>query len=152
MFVGADLAIYNRNYRLAVVADVRNKLGTSPEWAAGTRRNMIAHGRPCGADFFIIVTPDRLYLWKDAGAEPVEIPPTYIADARPEFAPYFESAGIDPRTVSGYAFELLVSSWLGDIIRSESLEDESADGRSWLVESGLHAAVRGGRIEHETTA
>ena len=68
---------------------------------------------------FLIVTPDRLYLWKNAGTNPVEIPPTYEVDMPLEFAPYFESAGLDPNHIRGHAFELLVGAWLSDITRSE---------------------------------
>ena len=112
MFARTDLALYGRNDRLTAVAEIKNKPGTSREWAARTRRNILAHGGSCGADFFILVTPDRLYLWKDAGTDPVRIPPTYEADAQLEFAPYFESAGVDPHHVGGHAFELLVATLL----------------------------------------
>ena len=155
MFHRVDLALYDRNDRLTAVAEVKNKLGTSREWAARTRWNILAHGGSCSADFFILVTPDRLYLWKDAGADPARIPPAYEADAQPEFAPYFESAGVDPRRVGGHAFELLVAAWLGDVIRSGGTEgtgDEPAGDRSWLSESGLRAAVKDGRIEYEAAA
>ena len=152
MFACADLALYDRNDRLVVVAEIKNKLGTSREWAARTRRNLLARSGACGAEFFILVTPDRLYMWKDAGIDPVRIPPTYEADAQLEFAPYFESAGVDPRHVGGHAFELLVAAWLGDVIRSGGMWDEPAGDRSWLAESGFHAAVKNGRIEYEAVA
>ena len=152
MFARTDLALYDRNDRLTAVAEIKNKPGTSREWAARTRRNILAHGGSCGADFFILVTPDRLYLWKDAGTDPVRIPPTYEADTQLEFAPYFESAGVDPRHVGGHAFELLVATWLGDVIRSEGTGEEPAGDRSWLAESGFRAAVKDGRIEYEAAA
>ena len=149
MFARTDLALYDRNDRLTAVAEIKNKPGTSREWAARTRRNILAHGGSCSADFFILVTPDRLYLWKDAGTDPVRIPPTYEADTQLEFAPYFESAGVDPRHVGGHAFELLVATWLGDVIRSKGTGEEPAGDRNWLAESGFRAAVKDGRIEYE---
>ena len=152
MFDRVDLALYDRNDRLTAVAEIKNKLETSREWAARTRRNIFAHGGSCGADFFILVTPDRLYLWKNAGTDPVRIPPTYEDDTQQEFAPYFKSAGVDPQHVGGHAFELLVATWLGDVIRSEGTGDEPVGDRSWLTESGLRAAVKDGRIEYEVAA
>jgi len=45
------------------------------------------------AVFFLLVTRDRLYLWKDAGTDPVELPPAHEVDAEAIFAPYFDRAG-----------------------------------------------------------
>ena len=152
MSTRADLTLYDRNGRLTAVAEIKNKLGTSREWAAQTRRNILAHGGSCSANFFLLVTPDRLYMWKDAGTEPVDIPPTYEADSQSAFAPYFERAGVEPHQVSGYAFELLVAAWLGDVIRSAETPEECADEQSWLAASGFHTAVQDGRIEYEAVA
>ena len=152
MVAYADLALYDRSGRLAAVAEVKNRFGTSREWAAQTRRNILAHGAPSEADFFLLVTPDRLYLWKDAGTDPIRVPPTFEADTQPEFAPYFQRAGLDPHDVSGHAFELLVAAWLGDVIRSEGAVANFAGDRSWLSKSGFHSAVRNGRIEFDAAA
>jgi len=91
-----DLALYDHDGRLTAVAEVKNKQGTSREWAAKLRRNLLAHGGHYKADFFLLVTPDRLYVWKDAGTAPTLVQPTYELDAQPIFAPYFERAGVDP--------------------------------------------------------
>jgi len=45
MSSSADLALYDRNGQLTAVAEVKNKLGTSREWATQLRRNILAHGR-----------------------------------------------------------------------------------------------------------
>ena len=145
----ADLALYNGNGRLTAVAEVKNRFGTSPNWAAKTRRNILAHGGQWGSDFFLLITPDRLYVWKDAGIDPIERLPTYEADTGRIFAPYFENAGIDPRQVSGQAFELVVAAWLSDLTRSSDTPKELTCNQGWLDESGFRAAVRDGRIEYE---
>jgi len=149
MLSRVDLALYDRNGQLTAIAEVKNKLGTSREWAAQLRRNILAHGGHYSADFFLLVTPDRLYLWKNAGAAPTLVQPTYEANTQPIFAPYFERAGVDPHNVSGQAFELVVAAWLGDLVRSEEESEQLANGQSWLVESGFLTAVKDGRIEYE---
>jgi len=146
----ADLALYDRNGQLTAVAEVKNKLGTSREWATQLRRNILAHGRPYNVDFFLLVTPDRLYLWKNAGPTPLLIRPTYETDAQPIFAPYFERAGVDPHHVSGHAFALIVAAWLSDLVRAEE-PLEQLNEQKWLVESGFLTAVRDGRIAYEVT-
>lgn len=152
MDIRADLALYDPGGRLVALAEVKNKRGTSTEWAAKTRRNLLALGGFGDADFFLLITRDRLYLWKDTGTDPVEIPPTHEVDAEATFAPYFERAGIDPGNVGGYAFELIVAAWLGDVMWSALSTEGHGDDRDWLAQSGFRVAVEGGRIEYEAAA
>ena len=147
-----DLALYDHNGRLTAVAEVKNKQGTSREWAAKLRRNLLAHGGHYKADFFLLVTPDRLYIWKDAGTAPTLVQPTYEVDAQPIFTPYFERAGVDPASISGQAFELVVAAWLGDLVRSAEPQATFTNGQRWLVESGFLTAVRDGRLAYEEAA
>ena len=148
----ADLALYDRTGRLIAIAEVKNKEGTSPEWAAKFRRNMLVHGGYSQADFFLLVTPDRLYIWKNAGTAPTLVQPTYELDAQPLFAPYFERARMSPNDISGHAFELMVAAWLGDLVRSEEQREAFIEGQRVLAESGFLMAVKDGRIEYEEAA
>lgn len=150
LFSPVDLALYDRSGRLTAIAEVKSKLGTSSDWAAKTRRNMLAHIRLTPAEFFLLVTLDRLYVWKGTGTDPVPTPPTYEADPRAGFAPYFNRAGIDPQHVSPDAFELLVGAWLVDVIHSENDPEETGSDQGWLIQSGFLNAVRDGRIEYQT--
>lgn len=149
MYARADLALYNSHGRLTAIVEVKSKVGTSRTWATLTRRNILAHGDICGVEFFLLITPDRMYLWKDAGTGPVPAPPTYEADMAAEFAPYFAGAGICPEHISGDAFELLVGAWLGDVMRSARRARERTDTLRRLDESGLRIAVQDGRVEYE---
>lgn len=148
----ADLALYDRAGRLIAIVEVKNKQSTSPEWATKFRRNMLVHGGYSQAAFFLLVTPDRLYIWKNAGTAPPLVQPTYELDAQPLFAPYFERAGISPGDISGQAFELVVTAWLGDLVRSEEQQEVLTEGLRILAESGFLTAVRDGRIEYEEAA
>jgi hypothetical protein len=149
MSARADLALYSSHGQLTAIVEIKSKMGTSRDWAAKTRRNILAHGDIGGADFFLLVTPDRLYMWKHAGTAPVPLTPTHEADTTTELAPYFESVGLNPEEVSGHAFELVVGAWLGDVMRSERRTGENTDTLRRLVESGLRTAVKDGRLEYE---
>lgn len=152
MLPHVDLALYDRDGQLIAIAEVKNKVGTSREWAAKLRRNILAHGGFRTIDFFLLVTPDRLYLWKDAGGEPTPVDPTYEVDAHPLLEPYFAGAGMNPADVSGRAFELVVAAWLADLVRSEGSRENLADQQRWLAESGFLDAIRNGRLEYEVAA
>lgn len=147
MALRADLSVHDANGRLTALAEVKNRTGTSGKWAAKTRRNLLAHGYGWGTGFFLLVTPDRLYAWKDAGDDPVEVPPTYESNIATTFATYLKDAGLRPDQVSGPAFELVVAAWLGDLVRSGNAVEE--DDQNWLDESGFRQAVKNGHVEME---
>ena len=145
----ADLVLYDRLGRLVAAAEIKNMRGTSGDWAAKLRRNILAHGEFPPVDFYLIVTPDRLYLWKGAGEQPDLIQPTYEIDAQPIFKSYLERVGVATGDLSGAAFELLVESWLSDLMRFDKQAQKLASDARLLVESGLLDAVKDGRIEYE---
>lgn len=116
MSTSVDLAVYNRKGQLSVVAEVKNIHGTSTDWATQMRRNLLAHAGPYDADYFLLITPDRIYLWKNAATTPTLIPPDCEIDAVPVFASYFDRSRVDPNSVSSQAFELIASAWLSDLV------------------------------------
>jgi hypothetical protein len=146
-----DLSIYSRDGRLRAAVLISGVRKTSPGWAAEYRRNLLAHGPLPPGDFFLIVTPDRVYLWKDAGTEPAVVPPDYAIDGRPIFSPYLEQTSLELDKINKLTFELLVDSWFTDLIWLRPAED-LARSQSWLVESGFLAAVRDGRVIDESAA
>lgn len=148
----ADIALFDSRGQLRTLVEIKRKLGTSRDWAAKLRRNLLAHGSFGSVEFFLIVTPDRVYVWKDSGGEPAAIEPTYEIDARPLLEPYASRAGLDIESVSGPAFELIVASWLADVTRSASAAEKAEGEENWLEDSGFLGAVRNGRVEYEVAA
>lgn len=149
-----DLSVEDRNGQLALVVEVKRKTNVSPEWAAQLRHNILAHGTFPKAPYFLIAFPDQFYLWSNAEipgdrSEPTQ--PTYTIDARPILEPYFKRAGVTAEKISRQSLELIVASWFGEITHSEKLPD-SVDIQRWLIESGLYAALAGGKFEHEAAA
>jgi hypothetical protein len=150
---GFDFVLHSRDQRLTTLVEVKSKPNTSASWAAQLRRNRLAHGQssPRG-DFLLLVTPDRLYLWKEADADSARLMPSFEADARPLFAPYFQRAGVSASVASPHAFELVVAAWLGDLVRGADSPEKLSAEQPWLIESGLLDAVTGGQIEYATAA
>lgn len=149
---GWDLSVDNRDGQLTLVVEVKSKTNVSPEWAASLRRNILAHGTFPKAPYFLMVFPDKFYLWTDSAAQLEQSEPTYIIDAHSILQPYFEKAGVQAHQISGQSLELIVASWLGEIIHSDRLPEDIVNSQSWLVDSGLYAALAGGRFEHGAAA
>ncbi len=147
-----DLSIENRDGQLALGVEVKRKSNVSPEWAAQLRRNILAHGTFPKAPYFLMVFPDKLYLWSNAEAYQEQSEPSYAIDASPILQPYFERAGVTADQISGASLELIVASWLGEIIHSEQFPESIDDSQQWLLDSGLYAALVGGKLENEAVA
>lgn len=148
----ADLIVYDRQGRLALIVEAKYKFGTTREWAAHLRRNMYAHGLLPSAPFFLLALPDHFYLWKNEPdlLEPVE--PTFDIDPRPFLEPYYRSLGIAPEDLTGQSFELIITSWLSQILSARFPEEQSKDGQEWLIQTGLHETLQGGSIHFELAA
>jgi hypothetical protein len=148
-----DFFLYDRIGRLAAVIEISAKRGTSSEWAAEFRRNILAYFEAFrGAPLFLLVTPDRLYLWKDAPTdledESPPVPPDYEVDGGPLFSRYLERTRLKLEEISRPAFELIVMSWLGDLIR----QTPDVLGIDGLEDSGLPEAARDGRLAEPVAA
>jgi hypothetical protein len=144
-----DLTAHDRNNQLVLVVEVKNILDATPQWAAQLRRNILAHGTFPNAPYFLIVFPDRLYLWTNTSLNLDLIQPTYTVDARPIFRRYFEQAGITADKVSGQSFELIVASWLSELIHKTRNELDKSE--QWLIDSGLYDAMIGASLDREVS-
>jgi hypothetical protein len=89
-----DLSVDNRTVQLALVVEVKQKTGASPQWAARLRRNMLAHGIFPKAPYFLMVSPDQFYLWTDSDAQLDKSEPTYTIDVHPILQPYLKRVGV----------------------------------------------------------
>ncbi|NJM74596.1 MAG: hypothetical protein HC852_01135 [Acaryochloridaceae cyanobacterium RU_4_10] len=147
-----DLSVDNRVGQLTLVVEVNRKTGASPQWAASLRSNILAHGTFPKAPYFLMVFPDQFYLWVNADAQLDRSEPTYTLDARPILHPYLERVGVTAEKISSQSLELIVESWLREIIHSENPYEDIDKSQHWVIDSGLYAALAGGKIEHEAIA
>ena len=93
--------MYDRSGEKVAVVEIKNRRGTSRQWATEFRRNLADYGLLRGAEFFLLATPDRLYLWRGAGDGSAMEPPDYEVDGGSVFARYFDRAHLDPDHISG---------------------------------------------------
>ena len=131
---GIDFAAYDREGRVVLLVEAKSRRGTSEHWAAQLRRNMLAHGILPWAKYFLIATPERMYLWKQEHPNPGDVPPEFTIDAAKIFQPYFQKLHQEPSNIGPEAFELLVLTWLTDIARSGEHNLKQDTSSPWLSE------------------
>jgi hypothetical protein len=93
--------------------------------------------------------PDKFYLWTGTEAQSDQGEPTYTIDAHPIFQPYLKHTGLTADKISGQSLELIVASWIGEIIHAEKPPENLENSQHWLTDSGLYAALVGGAIVYE---
>jgi hypothetical protein len=147
-----NLAVDNRNGQLALVVEVKRKINVSSAWAAELRCNLLRHGTFPKIPYFLMVFLDKFYLWSNAEACQEQSEPTYTIDASSILQPYLERAGVTSDQISGASLELIVASWLGEIIHSDQLPEDINASQQWLIDSGLYAALVGGKFEQGLAA
>jgi hypothetical protein len=142
---GIDFVAYDREGRVVLLAEAKSRRGTSEHWAARLRRNMLSHGMLPWAKYFLIATPERMYLWKQERPNPRDVPPEFTIDAAKVFQPYFQKLRQEPSNIGPEAFELLVLTWLNDIARSGEHNLKQDPSSAWLSE--LTGSLQQARIE-----
>ncbi|GEM_PF-674354 len=147
---GIDIAGYSSDKRMLLAVQVKTIRGTSPDWAVHFRRNLLSHPFLPDATYFLIVTPDAIYLWKNNA--PPDALPDYAIDGKEMLEAFANKLSLSLEGMSIYGFEMLVATWLQDLIFSD-LSPETADpSLQWLFESGLYAAMKNGLVLLEEVA
>ena len=144
-----DLAAYGKDGQLALVVETKSRLNTSADWAARMRRNLFSHGIVPKSEYFMLAMPDNLYLWHDNMAGNGIAEPDYIINAKPLFKRYLNVAIEDAIALSDESLEILVGSWIRDLMARGLPDDLPEPQRGMLVKSGLVDAIKGGRVAQE---
>ena len=142
---GIDFVAYDREGRVLLLAEAKSRRGTSESWAARLRRNMLSHGMLPWSKYFLIATPERMYLWKQERPDPAEAPPEFTIDAEKVFRPYFQKLQQEPLNIGPEAFELVVLTWLSDITQSGERNVDQGPHSAGLSE--LTGSLQQARIE-----
>jgi hypothetical protein len=146
-----DLAVNDDKGQLVLVVEIKRRLNTSPEWAAQFRRNILAHETFPKIPYFLMVFPDKFYLWT-SNNEHLDLDlPHYIINANSILKPYFERLNMTVEKIAPQSFELMISSWLSEVIYA-GRSPVNDDSQGWLVDSGLYAALIGGQFQYEAAA
>ena len=148
----ADVAVYSPDGNLQLVVAIKNRPGASAEWVIQMRRNLLVHAVIPLSPYFLLVLPDFFYLWTDAVSVHELAPPAYQIKAADVLAPYLDPSTQALKDLSEYSLELLVTSWLEDLVGTELRRDSVGPHLQWLFDSGLYAAITHGSVTVEATA
>jgi hypothetical protein len=148
----ADIIAFDKNGQVALIAEVKNKRGTSKEWATRLRRNLYASALRPHAPFCLLALPDKFYLWKNMGGNSEVLEPTQEIDPRPFLQTYYEKSGVSPNSLTGDSFELIITSWLNQVLSARSPQELLNGNQDWLISSGLFDKLAGGHLELEVAA
>jgi hypothetical protein len=147
-----DITLRNQEGELLMLFDVRAKHHTTPQWAAELRRNLLAREEFRPTQYFLIVTPDRLYLWKEPKPGTDAMLPDFVVDSRPLFLPYLQKTSVDLDHISPFVFDLVVISWLSDLVYAQQGTEGLEPRQAWLMDSGFLNATRNGTLSYDLAA
>ena len=138
-----DLAVTDRFQRLTLTVEVKKKFGATEKWAVETRINLIVHGFYPVTPYFLLVTPEKFFLWTKENNILEETLPTYIADAQEQLKPYLDELGFNLDKIDGYTFEQVVALWLKYDVLYPTKNIKKA---KWVVDSGLAEKILHGNL------
>lgn len=110
----ADIVVRNADGNTIAVVEVKNRENLSRDVAIDLRRNLIAHGLVPAAQYFLLLSQDSGFLWKDMGLATLDAPPTQEFSMQPVLQRYLPQ--MEPKNRLGESIlELLVLQWLNEI-------------------------------------
>jgi hypothetical protein len=144
----ADIAVFSKDKRPVLTVEVKDTSAyTTPESAAGVRRNLIMHGLLPKASFFMLATPVQLHLWP-VSAGP-EARPAFTAAARSVLDHYASHRPDGSTRRGGGALEIVIFSWLSNIVSGIRSPSADSDADRMLLESGVYKQIQGGTADFE---
>ena len=106
------------------------------------RRNLADFGIPFQAPFYVLLSQDVGFLWKDSSYENLDVPPMYQFPMEDVVARY--SHGNAGERLYGEVFEILVLRWLINL--ASQLPSIDKEPEKTLARSGFLVAVQGADV------
>ncbi|HVF99658.1 MAG TPA: hypothetical protein VND68_07455 [Chloroflexia bacterium] len=139
----ADIVIRNLDGNAVAAVEVKNSANLSRDVAIELRRTLIEHGYVPVAPYFLIISQESGFLWKDAGSVALDAPPTQEFSMAPVLRRYLSQVDTKDR-LSGSVLELLVLQWLNEIAFNGQQPTE--DPERLLASSGFLDSLRNAMI------
>ena len=142
----ADFVVYSADDQAMLIVEVKNRKGVTDEWAGQMHRNLVDHGLVPPNLYFLLALREHFYLWK-----PGHLTESNRADYKVASKKILQQFANEPNldSLSEHGLELLVNSWLSQVIGSR-IDRQSSPELDWVFDSGLYDSISGGSIRVET--
>lgn len=151
-----DVAVLDKKGGPVLAVEAKSRFdATSDSWAAGTARNLFAHGSVPDVPYYLLALPDAFYLWKDLArradrafieGRQQDLHPDHSVPAWGLVSSYL-GGRTEPQGVGTYAMRMVMEAFVVDVLNARGLtRDTAPEGWGWLFDSGLYEATRGGSL------
>lgn len=141
----ADIMVFDSNWHLQLVGEVKNKYNASNEWVTRMRYNLLFHSFVPNAPYFLLALPDYFHLWVEAPANK-EVTPDFTIPASDILSPYLNGSSHLLDDISELTLEFLVTRWLEDLIHSDLERKKTNPALQWLFDSNLYPSIKNGTM------
>ncbi|GAC1392444.1 MAG: hypothetical protein NVS4B11_08460 [Ktedonobacteraceae bacterium] len=137
-----NLVIKNLDGDPIAVIETQSRTNMSRDIAIGIRRNMLETGLPAHIPFFLLLSQDVGYLWKDAKPNEPNEPPISEFSMRNVIKRY--SIKNPEQRLYGYELKLVVYHWLINLSKSSQKNIEEPE--KTLALFGFDDVIRGALV------
>jgi len=151
-----DVAVFNRHNDLVLVVEIKNKIGTSKSWAVNMYDKLLKYSSIPEVPYFMMMLPDKVYLWKSDKGQLVHIFDTYNI-----LKPYADLSDLKLSDVNTdnsddfvhkkrevlqkhYNLQEICANWLESVAENGLKHTEPE-----IAQTGLSESIRGGRVQIE---
>lgn len=138
----ADILIRDVQGNTIAIVEVKNIQNLSRGEAMQLRHNLAEFGVPFQAPFYLLVSQDTGFLWKDSSIENLDMPPMYEFPMDNVVARY--SHGNAGERLYGAVFEIFALRWLNGLTSRPSAIDKEPE--KTLALSGFIYAIQGADV------
>ena len=137
-----DLVIKDSEGRLIAMVEVKNLQGLSRDEATTLRHDLVDYGLPTHIPYFLLLSQDVGFLWKEQEQENLDAPPTYEFPMDTVVDRYVEKK--PERRLYGAELELLVLQWLLNLIAKPQTAIEEPE--KTLARAGFNESIKDAAI------
>jgi len=142
-----DIVIQNPDGQFVAVVDVKSYKNLTPEIATALRRTRMLHTLLPQTPYYLLVSQEKGFLWKNAWREGPETPPTYEFPMDSVITRYRKSK--QEEKPFGRELESLALRWLHDLADAKVWANEEPE--KTLALSGFTDSVKEGMVMVEVS-
>ena len=139
----ADLVIKSLEGNLIAVVEVKNLKDLSREEAIEMRRLLLNYGFPSDVPYFLLLSQEVGFLWKEAKPNDFDAAPTYEFPMDKVVIRYSEGKPA-ARRLYGAELELLVLQWLTNLATKPQRPIEEPE--TTLAHAGFNDSIKGASV------